>query len=453
MRRRTITFVLGMAIAAGCAGPITQVGSVSRADVHAEQLEQLRLAADLAVANQRRVTRLAEPLLRAAAPLCSRASQVRLKKPSRGEAALVSPAVSECPFAVYAQRGSELNAGADGQNVFVESALLRFANDEELSAVLAHEIAHNAMRHKDAQMKNALGGALLGALADIASAYGGRNTGGQYTKMGAEAGAQAFSQDFEREADYVGLYILAWSGQPVDKVAGFWRRMAVEHPTGIVFASTHPTTAERFVRLEQWSREINLKLASGDAFGPEMKDPRLRVASRATTAPERSVSGGDVALAMSSEQSAPAALGTDAGPRSSIASQPAPPSTKALVAPAAKPASPAPRETAVTDSDDERFARATIGVPRSEEDRAAAVPAYERGVEFLGAHQWGRAKTQFKEALRLDGSVAAYHAALGEVLSVEEDWAGAAAEYTAAVLLDVDNTEYRTKLKEARSRK
>jgi Tfp pilus assembly protein PilF len=104
-------------------------------------------------------------------------------------------------------------------------------------------------------------------------------------------------------------------------------------------------------------------------------------------------------------------------------------------------------------SDDERWARATIGAPRTEADRAAALPAYERGMAFLGWQSWGPAKAAFKEALRLDGSVGSYHAALGEVLFVEEDWAGAAAEYTAAMLIDVDNKEYRERLKEARSRK
>jgi Tfp pilus assembly protein PilF len=108
---------------------------------------------------------------------------------------------------------------------------------------------------------------------------------------------------------------------------------------------------------------------------------------------------------------------------------------------------------AAPESDDERFARATVGAPRSQADRDAAIPAYERGMAYLGAHKWELAKAQFKEALRLDGSVAAYHAALGEVYFVEEDWPGAAAEYTAALLIDVDNDDYRARLKEARARK
>jgi hypothetical protein len=39
-----------------------------------------------------------------------------------------------------------------------------------------------------------------------------------------------FSQDFEREADYVGMYLLARSGRQVAGAAGFWRRMAQESP-------------------------------------------------------------------------------------------------------------------------------------------------------------------------------------------------------------------------------
>jgi cytochrome c-type biogenesis protein CcmH/NrfG len=68
----------------------------------------------------------------------------------------------------------------------------------------------------------------------------------------------------------------------------------------------------------------------------------------------------------------------------------------------------------------------------------------------MGAHRWGDAKASFRAALRADGSVAAYHAALGEVLMVEEDWARVASEYSAALLLDADNTTYRVRLKEAR---
>jgi hypothetical protein len=366
---------------------------------------------------------------------------------------LAAPSEGVCPFGVIVQRDDALNAAADGSKIYIATAMLRFASDDELSAVLAHEIAHNAMRHRDAKVRNMIGGALLGAVADIAiAAAGGGNTGGRMTEEGAKAGAQAFSQDFEREADYVGLYILAWAGRPVENASAFWRRFAVENPTGIVFAKRHPTTAERFVRLEQWAREVNRKLASGEAFGPEMKDQRLRVASRPIGAPQRDVSGGDVALAATARQPSPA-LGVDAGPKSALSAQPAPVAASAPTAAPEKTTSRAAAEPVAVEAEDERYARATIGAPRSEAEREAAIPAYRRGMEHLGAQRWSLAKAQFREALRLDGSVAAYHAALGEVLLIQEDWAGAAAEYTAALLIDVDNQEYRARLREARSRK
>jgi Zn-dependent protease with chaperone function len=450
---KIIVATIAVAMAPGCAGPITQVGTVSQADVRAEQQEQLRLAAQTALANQQRVERIATPLLDAAGPLCAKSSPARRTKRGGAPKELVAPISGVCTFDVIAQHGSELNAAADGKHIFVETAMLRFASDEELSVVIAHEIAHNAMHHLDAQAKNALGGAMLGALADIASAAGHVNTHGRYTKLGAEVGAQVYSQDFEREADYVGLYIMAWAGLPVDKAAGFWRRMAVEHPTGILFSTTHPTTAERFVRLEQWAREVDRKLLSGEAFGPEMKDQRRVVASRPSTKAQ-GTSTGDVALATISTSSA-TPLAADAGPKTSFAPTPASPPAVVAAAPATteKATTGAPAKSITPESEDERFARATIGAPRSPAERDAAVPAYDRGMAYLGAHDWELAKASLKEALRLDGSVAAYHAALGEVYSVEEDWTGAAAEYTAALLIDVDNKEYRARLKEARSRR
>ena len=51
------------------------------------------------------------------------------------------------------------------------------------------------------------------------------------------------AEDFEREADYVGFYIMALDGWPIDSAPDLWRRMAAESPGSITFASSHPTTA------------------------------------------------------------------------------------------------------------------------------------------------------------------------------------------------------------------
>ena len=55
-------------------------------------------------------------------------------------------------------------------------------------------------------------GAGVGLVFDILAAVAGVNTGGDFMRIGAEAGAGAFSQDFEAEADYVGVYLMARGG-------------------------------------------------------------------------------------------------------------------------------------------------------------------------------------------------------------------------------------------------
>ena len=179
-----------------------------------------------------------------------------------------------CAFGLVSVKDDLLNAWADGKNVYLTTAMMRFAaDDDELAVVVAHEIAHDAMRHIDAKKKNAVFGAILGAALDVAAASQGVNTGGDFSRHGAEAGSMVFSQDFEREADYVGLYILARANRAISNAPNFWRRMAQESPGSIKFASSHPTTAERFVRLEQTVAEIQKKQAEGMELAPEMKKP------------------------------------------------------------------------------------------------------------------------------------------------------------------------------------
>jgi hypothetical protein len=177
-----------------------------------------------------------------------------------------------CDYPVQVLRASRLNAFADGDAIYVTTTMMRFADDDELSVVLAHELAHNAMGHIEAQQQNAILGGILGALADIAAATQGYNTGGAYAAQGAELGSMSHSQDFEREADYVGLYAMALAGLPLDGAPQFWRQMAQENPETIDFAHTHPTSAARFLRMEKAVDEIHRKQEEGVPLRPEMED-------------------------------------------------------------------------------------------------------------------------------------------------------------------------------------
>jgi hypothetical protein len=98
-------------------------------------------------------------------------------------------------------------------------------------------------------------------------------------------------------------------------------------------------------------------------------------------------------------------------------------------------------------------ATAIIGAPTSESDRAAAVREFAQGKSYIGNHDWAKAEKSLRDALRHDGSVAEYHAALGSLMMTLKRWDEAEAEFGAATLLDIDNPEYQRMYKTARSKR
>lgn len=171
-----------------------------------------------------------------------------------------------CDYAVGLNGQDIINAFADGKNVVITRGMLRFAqNDTELGLVVAHELAHNAMGHINAKTTNYV----LGSILDIIAAAYGVNTQGAF----GNAAAAAYSQDFEAEADYVGLYMMARAGLDFEQAPKFWRRMAAAHPASIRsnHTASHPATPHRFVALEEAVKEIKAKQASGMPLLPELK--------------------------------------------------------------------------------------------------------------------------------------------------------------------------------------
>jgi predicted Zn-dependent protease len=124
--------------------------------------------------------------------------------------------------------------------------------DDEIAAVMGHEIAHALREHgRDRQSKatatgiaSTLGGAALSAWLGY-DVRGLTNTAGQLVVL-------KFSRDEEREADLVGLDISARSG--FDPRAGvvLWNKMAALDRSGapIALLSTHPGGSERIEQIE-----------------------------------------------------------------------------------------------------------------------------------------------------------------------------------------------------------
>jgi len=180
--------------------------------------------------------------------------------------------IKACDFKVHLVPDDVKNAYADGKSIVVYKGMMDFfKTDDEIALVVSHELAHNAMKHIDAKQKNAMVGGLLGLLLDIAAATAGVNTNGDFMRLGSGLSGNAYSVEFEQEADYVGLYFMKKANYDIDNAAAFWRRMAVNNSKAITMKTSHPTTPERFVAIEATVAEINAKVAKGEPLTPELK--------------------------------------------------------------------------------------------------------------------------------------------------------------------------------------
>jgi beta-barrel assembly-enhancing protease len=335
-----------------------------------------------------------------------------------GQLRVAIPADTVCALNLVAAQSDKRNAWVDGVNVTVASAMLRFVtDDDELAAVLAHEIAHNAMRLGQAQKQD--------------------------TTIGRST---VFSEAAEREADYMGMYLLARAGRPTAKVPNFWRRMAQGQPGSIRYASSHPTTAERFVRLEQVAGEIEQKVARGEDLRPEARGapplPDGALAQAPSTTP-----------AATGRASRTATVLVDRAQQTTAIVVPKYEPSPSLIASAGEvvPIS----TTTIWRSDSVSY---TFGPPVARNGltvaqvRRHAQEAFDDGREAVELRLYQRAEDKFREAVLYDGSQARYHASLGGMLLKRGKAVEAEAVLSAAVLLDVENPEYRRLLLEARRR-
>lgn len=176
-----------------------------------------------------------------------------------------------CAYPISVSEDDSLNAWADGKQIVLTKGMMRFTeSDDELALIIGHELAHNNMGHIGAKKTNFW----LGTIVDVLVAgTTGVDTSNAFGKMA----MNAYSQEFESEADYVGLYFAARAGYETEDAANFWRRMAVEHPGAIKdsYGATHPSSPHRFVALETTHEEIANKQAAGEPLEFHMKERKV----------------------------------------------------------------------------------------------------------------------------------------------------------------------------------
>ncbi len=154
-----------------------------------------------------------------------------------------------------------------GGKIAVYTGLLKVTkNEDALSIVMGHEIAHAVARHSVERASHAMSINLGTTVADIF--LGGainrtRNTVGQNTGMDIfQLGIMnPFGRKQETEADYLGLIFSSLSGYDIRESVKLWQRMAEKNKgkEPPVFLSTHPSSKKRIENLNNWIEEVIIK--------------------------------------------------------------------------------------------------------------------------------------------------------------------------------------------------
>lgn len=136
----------------------------------------------------------------------------------------------------------------------VTTALLALVqNDDQLAAVLGHEVGHVVARHAAERYSNtALTSAGLQVLQGAAGDYG--QAVGAVGGLAAQYGVLLpYSRRDELEADRLGVdYMQAAGYRPAESIA-LWRLMAAQRQTATPeFASTHPSDQTRIAELQRY---------------------------------------------------------------------------------------------------------------------------------------------------------------------------------------------------------
>jgi beta-barrel assembly-enhancing protease len=176
-----------------------------------------------------------------------------------GERIVSQTEMADLPWRFYVVRDETVNAfNVPGGLVYVHSGLIEAAGDEdELAAVVGHEIGHGVARHGTERLTQQYGMAVL------AGVVLGEDPGvvSEIVAQVVAAGAVArFSREQEFEADELGVRHMADAGYDPEGMVSFLQRLLElqEREPGTVerFFATHPATEDRIEEVEGQIEEM-----------------------------------------------------------------------------------------------------------------------------------------------------------------------------------------------------
>lgn len=140
----------------------------------------------------------------------------------------------------------EYNARADGKGVFISSTMAAYAaHDDDLAMILGHELAHNVLQHHPSPEP-------LGEPDPVPETALPR--GNHWTQ--------------ERDADRVGLYLVARAGFDATRAPGFLRRFGADNWRVRYAQIGHASAEARARALEETNAEIAVQRAAGQPLRP-----------------------------------------------------------------------------------------------------------------------------------------------------------------------------------------
>ncbi len=140
------------------------------------------------------------------------------------------PAAPGCRTRFQIVRGGLGKTQADGRYVQLSDGMLgSTANDDELAAVLAHELAHNILVHRAKKTP---------------------------------------SKQAEYEADWLSVWLVARAGYNVDAIVPFWTRLGKRTDYGIFSDGSHPGWKRRTEWFAKAVAMVNAQRAGGEPLIP-----------------------------------------------------------------------------------------------------------------------------------------------------------------------------------------
>ena len=198
------------------------------------------------------------------------------------------------PYQFKAVNDRAINAFAlPGGFLYINRGVIEAADNEaQLAGVMAHEIAHVALRHGTNQASKAYVAQV--PLAILGGALGSNSTGAVLAQLGAGFATNSlllkYSRTAESQADMLGTQILYDSGYDPRAMAQFFDKIQAQSTGGRMpaFFSSHPNPENRMERVDQEINNLGGSPRGAKTDSREFKDIKQSVLALAAPPPQGS---------------------------------------------------------------------------------------------------------------------------------------------------------------------